>query len=77
MAKFTIIKRESVSKYDSEKAKAFISASAHWSDLAIDEVEKARIHAEYAKECINEAAKLLGFKNTDELNAYIAIHGKL
>ena len=77
MAKFTIIKRESVSKYDTEKAKTFINASMHWSDLASDEAKKAQIHAEYAKECLNQAAKLLGFKNTDELNSYISIHGTL
>lgn len=84
MATFIISKRTPVTDKQRKAADSFMDAAVHWSELAADESKQALSlsedslrHATYATECLNEAAKLLGFKNTDEMKAYMDKHGTI
>lgn len=82
MAKY-ILKKKSEGKHLKVADGISISAS-DWIELAKEESKRAldakkasEQHELYARACLNEAAKLMGFKNSDELDVYITIHGTL
>lgn len=73
----TFIIKEIKQKRRTDDVDRLIASADYWAKKAKEQTEIADKYAQYSREHLEEAAKLLGFKSIDALNVYVEKHGEL